>query len=181
MKRILYLLAAATALSAIGIATFSAMPMKLLWNATASAPIGLYSIGPASKLQIGDLVVVRPDEALEGFMVKRGYIGRGVPLLKHIAALSGQQVCRIGRDIMIDGRFAAAALDRDSRGRDLPVWQGCQHVAPNAAFLINPAARDSLDSRYFGPQPVTDVIGKAHPLYTDPAGNGRFTWRATEP
>lgn len=179
MKRVLYLLVAATALSTIGITTFSAMPMKLLWNATASAPIGLYAVGPAGKLEVGDLVVVRPDQALEGFMVKRGYIGRGVPLLKPIAALSGQQVCRIGRDIMIDGRFAAAALDRDNRGRDLPVWQGCQHIAPNAAFLINPAARDSLDSRYFGPLPVTDVLGKAQPLYTDTTGTGHFTWRAT--
>lgn len=181
MKRFLYLLAAATALTAIGITTFSVMPTKLLWNATASAPTGLYSIGPASKLQIGDLVVVRPDEALEGFMVERRYIGRGVPLLKHIAALSGQQVCRIGRDIMIDGRFAAAALDRDSRGRDLPVWQGCQHIAPNAVFLLNPAARDSLDSRYFGAMQVTDVLGKAQPLYTDTTGTGHFTWRAIAP
>ncbi len=181
MKRVLYLIVAATALAAIGITTFSPMPMKLLWNATASAPIGLYAVGPASKLQIGDLVVVRPDEALENFMVERRYIGRDVPLLKHIAALSGQQVCRIGRDIMIDGRFAAAALDRDSRGRDLPVWQGCQHIAPNAVFLINPAALDSLDSRYFGPLPVTDVLGKAQPLYTDTTGTGHFTWRATAP
>jgi len=181
MKRVPYHLAAATALAAIGITTFSAMPLRLLWNATASTPIGLYSVGPASKLQISDLVVVRPDEALEDFMVGRGYIGRGVPLLKHIAALSGQQVCRIGRDIMIDGRFAASALDRDTRGRELPVWQGCQRITPNAVFLLNPAARDSLDSRYFGPLPVADVIGKAHPLYTDPNGTGRFIWRATAP
>lgn len=181
MKRVLYLLLAATALSAISITTFSAMPMKLLWNATASAPIGLYAVGPADKLKVGDLVVVRPDEALEGFMVERGYIGRGVPLLKHVAALSGQQVCRIGRDILIDGRFAAAALDRDRRGRDLPVWQGCQHIAPNTVFLLNPAARDSLDSRYFGPLPVTDVLGKAQPLYTNTTGTVHFTWRATAP
>lgn len=181
MKRALYLLATATALTAIGIITVSTMPVRLLWNATASTPIGLYAVGPASKLQIGDLVVVRPDEALEGFMVERRYIGRGVPLLKHIAALSGQQVCRIGRDIMIDGRFAAAALDRDSRGRDLPVWQGCQHIAPNSVFLLNPAARDSLDSRYFGPLPVTDMLGKAQPLYTDTTETGHFTWRATAP
>ncbi len=181
MKRVVYLLVAATALAALGVTTFSAMPMKLLWNATASTPIGFYSVGPADKLQVGDLVVVRPDEVLEDFMVARGYIGRGVPLLKHIAALSGQQVCRIGRDTMIDGRFAAATLDRDSRGRELPVWQGCQRITPNAVFLLNPAARDSLDSRYFGPLPVTDVIGKAHPLYTDPNGTGRFIWRATAP
>lgn len=181
MKRILYLLAAATALATFGITTFSAMPMQLLWNATASAPIGLYAVGPADKLEVGDLVVVRPDEALEDFMVERRYIGRGIPLLKHIAALYGQQVCRIGRDIMIDGRFAAAALDRDSRGRELPVWQGCQHIAPNAVFLLNSAARDSLDSRYFGPLSVTDVLGKTQPLYTDPTGTGRFIWRATAP
>ncbi|UDF04731.1 S26 family signal peptidase [Asticcacaulis sp. AND118] len=181
MKRVLYLLVAATALAGFGVTTFSAMPMKLLWNATASAPIGLYAVGPVDKLEVGDLVVVRPDEALEDFMVERGYIGRGVPLLKHIAALSGQQVCRIGRDIMVDGRFAAAALDRDSRGRELPVWQGCQQIAPNAVFLLNPAARDSLDSRYFGPLSVTDVLGKTQPLYTDPTGTGRFIWRATAP
>lgn len=181
MKRVLYLLAAAAALAAIGVTTFYAMPMRLLWNATASTPIGFYSVSPAGKLQAGDLVVVRPDGALEDFMVERRYIGRGVPLLKHIAALSGQQVCRIGRDIMIDRRFAAAALDRDSRGRELPVWQGCQHIAPNVVFLLNPAARDSLDSRYFGPLPVKDVIGKAYPLYTDPTGTGRFIWRATAP
>ena len=181
MKRVPYLLVAATALAAIGVTTFSAMPVRLLWNATASTPIGLYSVRPAGKLEVGDLVVVRPNEALEDFMVERRYIGRGVPLLKHIAALSGQQVCRIGRDIMVDGRFAAAALDRDSRGRELPVWQGCQHIAPKLAFLLNPAARDSLDSRYFGPLPVTDVIGKAQPLYTDPTGTGRFIWRATAP
>jgi conjugative transfer signal peptidase TraF len=181
MKRVPYLLAAATALAVIGITTFSAMPLRLLWNATASTPIGFYSVGPADKLQVGDLVAVRPDGALEDFMVERGYIGRGVPLLKHIAALSGQQVCRIGRDIMIDGRFAAAALDHDSRGRELPVWQGCQGIAPKAVFLLNPAARDSLDSRYFGPLPVMDVIGKAHPLYTDPTGTGHFIWRSTAP
>jgi conjugative transfer signal peptidase TraF len=181
MKRFLYLFAAATALAALGVTTFSAMPMRLLWNATASTPIGLYAVGPASKLQIGDLVVVRPDWALEDFMVERGYIGSGVPLLKHIAALSGQQVCRIGRDIMIDGRFAASALDRDSRGRELPVWQGCQRITPNAVFLLNQAAQDSLDSRYFGPLPVTDVLGKAHPLYTDPAGTGHLIWRSAAP
>jgi type IV secretory pathway protease TraF len=35
---------------------------RFTWNASASAPIGLYAIKPASQLQLNDLVVVRPPE-----------------------------------------------------------------------------------------------------------------------
>ncbi|MEA2908225.1 MAG: hypothetical protein QOJ15_306 [Bradyrhizobium sp.] len=61
---------------------------KLIWNASASVPIGLYSVTPTSVHHVGDLVVVRPPEALAAFLAARGYLAKGVPLLKHIAALS---------------------------------------------------------------------------------------------
>ena len=51
-------------------------------------------------------------------------------------------------------------------------------LANGDLFLMNPAVRDSLDGRYFGPLPARAVIGKATPLYTDEAGDGRFIWRA---
>ena len=70
------------------------------------------------------------------------------------------------------------ALDRDRRGRPLPVWQGCRRIAYGDIFLMNPDVHDSLDGRYFGPIPTRDVIGKATPLYTDEDGDGRFVWRA---
>ena len=70
------------------------------------------------------------------------------------------------------------ALDRDRRGRPLPVWQGCRLVANGELFLMNWQVRDSLDGRYFGPLPATAVIGRATPLYTDEDGDGRFVWRA---
>ena len=35
-----------------------------------------------------------------------------------------------------------------------------------------------LRRRYFGAIPTRTVIGKATPLYTDEAGDGRFVWRA---
>jgi type IV secretory pathway protease TraF len=44
---------------------------------------------------------------------------------------------------------------------------------------MNPSVPDSLDGRYFGSLPARDVIGRATPLYTDEAGDGRFIWRAT--
>jgi type IV secretory pathway protease TraF len=111
-------------------------------------------------------------------MVGRGYIGRGVPLLKHIAALPGQEVCRTGSAVAVDAVPFGDALDRDTHGRPLPVWQGCRRIADGDIFLMNPSVPDSLDGRYFGPLPARDLIGKATPLYTDEVGDGRFIWRA---
>ena len=68
--------------------------------------------------------------------------------------------------------------DRDSKGRDLPVWQGCRRIGSGELFLMNHEAPDSLDGRYFGPFPATAVIGRATPLFTDDDGEGRFVWRA---
>ena len=165
----------------IGIAAASlvTVPVKLLWNATASTPVGLYSLGAADHLKRGDLVAVMPDKGLADFIVGRGYIGRGVPLLKHIAALSGDSVCRRDNHVTVNGRVTAEALPRDHLGRPLPVWRSCRRLSDGEVFLLNSGVRDSLDGRYFGALKVSSVLGKATPLYTDPAANGHFVWRAT--
>lgn len=171
---------AVTLLAVIGIAVTSAveMPTKLVWNATASAPIGFYAIEPADRLTAPELVAVMPPQPLAAFMVQRGYVGDGVPLLKRVAGLPGQRVCRAGRAVTIDGVAMGDALDRDRIGRALPVWQGCRVIAPGELFLMNSGVRDSLDGRYFGPLPASFVIGRANPLWTDEDGDGRFVWRA---
>jgi type IV secretory pathway protease TraF len=110
--------------------------------------------------------------------VERGYIGRGVPLLKRVMALPGHEVCRTGRTITVDHVALGEALDRDRLGRDLPVWRGCRTVARDEFFLMNPDVPDSLDGRYFGPILAHAVIGKATPIYTDEEGDGHFVWRA---
>ena len=154
------------------------LPTRLIWNATASAPIGLYTVAPADALEIPELVAIMPPEPLERFMVERGYIGRGVPLLKRVAALPGQRVCRLGLAISVDAVPMGEAIERDRRGNPLPVWQGCRVVAEGELFLMNWEVRDSLDGRYFGPLPASAVIGRATPLYTDEDGDSRFVWRA---
>lgn len=169
-----------TALAVIGITAASAveMPTKLIWNATASAPIGFYTLAPADALEVSELVAVTPPEPLASFIVERRYVGRGVPLLKRIAGLPGQRVCRTGRAITVDGVAMGEALERDRIGRDLPVWQGCRVIADGELFLMNGHVRDSLDGRYFGPIPASAVIGQALPLWTDEEGDGRYEWRA---
>jgi conjugative transfer signal peptidase TraF len=140
---------------------------KLIWNASASVPIGLYSVRPTNIHHVGDLVVVRAPEALATFLGTRGYLARGVPLLKHIAALPGQVVCRTVRTITVDGVTMGLALDRDRFGRVLPVWEGCRLIADEEVFLMNWQSKNSLDGRYFGPLPAAAIVGRADPLWTE--------------
>lgn len=170
----------ATALAVLAIGATSAIdaPTKLIWNATASAPIGLYTVEAAERIDVPELVAVMPPEPLAAFMVERGYVGRGVPLLKRVLGLPGQRVCRIGFAITVDGVEMGEALQRDRIGRDLPVWQGCRLIGDGEIFLMNWEVRDSLDGRYFGPIPASSVIGRARPLWTDEEDDGRYQWRA---
>jgi len=145
-------------------AAFHPLP-RLIWNASASVPIGLYAVRPAGIPQIDELVIVRPPIALAKFMDQRRYLPIGVPMLKRVAALPGQIVCRAGRVITVDGTDLGEAVDHDRRGRPLPVWQGCQRVGVGEVFLMNWRSEDSLDSRYFGLLAATTIIGRADPLW----------------
>lgn len=172
-------LVTATALAAAGVGYpgLASMPTKLIWNASASAPIGFYTVAPANRLKVPDLVAVDPPGLLATFLAARGYVPEGVPLMKRVLAVAGQTVCRARLVITVDGIEVGAALERDRAGRDLPVWQGCKLVPSGAVFLMNWQVRDSLDGRYFGLTPTGRIIGRATPLWTDEDGDGRFIWR----
>jgi conjugative transfer signal peptidase TraF len=178
MTRFGYVMTTYFCVLGLGIATFVPLPLRLVWNASASVPIGLYDLEPPRSLRVGDLVAVTPSRPLADFMVERGYLGRGVPLMKHVAALPGQTICRLRSTITVDGMALGEALAHDRKGRDLPVWQGCHPIAAGTVFLMNAAVPDSLDGRYFGPIPARTIIGRATPIYTDEAANGQFVWRA---
>lgn len=138
---------------------------RLIWNASASVPIGLYAVRPAGALQVGELVVISPPEPLATFLDARGYLPKGVPLLKHILALPGRIVCRSGNTITVDGIAMGEALEHDRRGRPLPVWQGCNRVTAGEVFVMNPQRQDSVDGRYFGVLPATAIVGRADLLW----------------
>lgn len=138
----------------------------LLWNASASVPVGLYAVRPAGGVAVGDLVVVQPPGPLADLMARRRYLPRGLPLIKPIADRAGQTVCRVGAVIIVDGRATATALRRDHAGRPLPVWSGCQTIGQDQVFLLNPTAPASFDGRYFGLLPRRTIVGRATPIWT---------------
>jgi conjugative transfer signal peptidase TraF len=153
-------------LGLILIATTTVRPTRpiLIWNASASVPVGLYLIVP-KPLRIGDFVLVRPPEAMQVLATKRKYIGPDTPLLKRVAAMNGELVCRHQNIVSIDRRFIVIALTLDRRERVLPVWSGCYHLRKGQVFVLG-THLESFDSRYFGPLCADQIVGPAIPLLT---------------
>ena len=87
----------------------------LLWNASASVPVGIYLIETTNTRYVSELVAVLPPEPLAAFLVAGNYLPRGVPMLKHVVALPGQTVCREGLVITIDKVAVGIARERDRR------------------------------------------------------------------
>ncbi len=161
------------------LATLTVRPAHYaVWNATASVPIGLYAIRGKASLHVGERVAIEPPPELRRLLSERHYLPTGVPLLKRIAAVRGQRVCRFAHGITIDGQYVGAARARDRLGRALPVWAGCHMLRTGELFVMNPAAPDSFDGRYFGVLHMADVIGRATPVWTDEAGDGDHVWFA---
>ena len=157
-----------TALGAITIAASTAdvWPTRIVYNASASVPLGWYAVSEPQAIGPGDLVVVRTPLAVEPLVVERGYIGAGVPLVKRVGAIPGSLVCRDDMRVSVDGTPAAVARAADALGRSLPRWSGCRTLGPGDVFLLNSGSPGSFDGRYFGPTPARDIIGKARSLWT---------------
>ena len=137
---------------------------RLIWNRTASAPTGLYWLSD-EPITHGRWVVVSSQSAVAEWAEIRGYVGKDWPLLKQVAGMRGDEICRDGDEIQINSEPVAIAKPVDSSGRMLPVWEGCSVLRSDEVFLLTPHPA-SLDGRYFGPVNQTDLDGAAIPLMT---------------
>lgn len=148
-----------------GGAVFASHP-RIVWNATASAPRGLYLLADR-RANRGDLVLVETPLSVRQLAAERGYIPANVPLIKRIAAVSDDRVCGTGNRISINGIVAAARRIRDGRGRALPRWNGCRVLGANDIFLLMAGVPNSFDGRYFGVISRATVLGRLAPLWTE--------------
>jgi conjugative transfer signal peptidase TraF len=166
MTRSATLITMSIAIVAQALSVWTKPAPRLLWNVSASVPIGFYSVEPNSELAVTNLVVAMPPKSLATVLADRGYLPIGVPLIKRILALRGQSVCRNDLAIGVDGIEMGMALVHDRQGRQLPVWHGCRVITQDEVFLMNWDEPASFDGRYFGPISLRAVIGRAKPLWT---------------
>nr|WP_275541973.1 S26 family signal peptidase [Sphingopyxis lindanitolerans] len=137
---------------------------RLIWNASASAPIGLWSVAPNAPLRRGDMVAARLAEPWRALAARRHYLPANVPLIKRIAAMPGDEICADEGVVRVNGVVVATARTHDGAGRAMPLWQGCTVLGGASVLLLmdDPA---SFDGRYFGATTRGDIIGRALPLW----------------
>ena len=151
--------------SALGVTVF-ALACLALWsgrgpalalvNESASLPRGLYLRVPDGAVVRGATVAVAPPERAEPYLAGLG-APAGQKLLKRIAAVEGDMVCRSGDEVRTPSRRVMAP-SRDRRGVTLPSWSGCRRLAVSEVFLLGDTP-DSFDSRYFGPVDRGRILG----------------------
>ncbi|WP_292579477.1 S26 family signal peptidase, partial [Mesorhizobium sp.] len=157
---------AAIGLGLLGFTTLAKPTPLLVWNASASAPVGLYRVAAGAPAR-DDLVLVRTPDFVAYLADQRGYLPRSIPLVKRLAALPGEHVCAFHDAIIIGGDIVARRLKVDAKGRTLPWWNGCRALGHNEVFLLGSETNHSFDSRYFGPVSAENVIGRLVPLWTE--------------
>ncbi len=130
-----------------GLPLFGRPAPLLIYNASASAPVGLYLVRPVRTITRGDLLLVRTPDAVRRLAAERSYLPPSVPLVKRVAALSGDQVCATDHTVSIDGGAVAHQFAADRQSRPLPLWTGCRRLGDGEIFLLMPDVPDSFDSR----------------------------------
>ncbi len=132
----------------------------LVWNPSESVPIGMYTVQYDQPLVRGDYALIAISPSWRNFAAARGYLPSDVPLLKPVAALFGDKVCRVECRITINDNVVATARPMDGKRRSLPQWHGCIVLGPDEIFVLglHPA---SFDSRYFGAISAPQILGRA--------------------
>lgn len=138
---------------------------RLLWNASASAPVGLYAVGDGAGFARGDMVIARVPDEFRMFAARRRYLPANVPLVKRVAAVPGDVVCAAGARVTANGRIVAMRLGRDGAGRPMPWWSGCAELGAGKVLLLMTESPASFDGRYFGVSDEDDIVGRARLLW----------------
>lgn len=138
---------------------------RLVWNASASAPVGLYAVRGAAPLARGDMVIARVPVEFRMLAARRHYLPANVPLVKRVAAAADDEVCAAGARVTVNGRLVARRLDRDGSDRPMPWWSGCAELRPGEYFLLMTDSAASFDGRYFGVTEAGDIVGKARLIW----------------
>jgi conjugative transfer signal peptidase TraF len=137
----------------------------LVWNASASAPIGLYLVLPGTRLERGDMAIAWLAEPARSLAARRHYLPYTVPLVKRVAAVPGDTICARGSEVLIGDRLRLIRSAHDAQGRPLPAWQGCVTLKDGAVFLAMADSPHSFDGRYFGPTSQALIMGRAVALW----------------
>src|SRR5579862_1780435 len=135
-RRAPILAASLLAVLGLGLPTLTKPAPYLIYNASASAPLGFYRLIITDRLDHGDMVLAHIPESAARLAADRRYLPMSVPVVKRVAALAGDLVCADSGIVVINDHVSAETLLIDREGRPLPAWHGCRMLAPGEVFLL---------------------------------------------
>ena len=138
------------------------MKDHILYNGSSSMPIGFY-LRTDKPIVRDAIVTVRASDVAPAYARLRGFTGERDRFIKHVVGVAGDEVCASGDTVSLNGAILAHRQTRDSVGRMLPAWLGCETLASDEVFLIG-ETEDSFDGRYFGPIQRANIEGVWRPL-----------------
>jgi conjugative transfer signal peptidase TraF len=149
-------------------AAFKRFGPPLLINGTPSEPLGVYRLiaHEAREYRRGMYVVFPVPEGVRPLVYGRGWLKHGVPFLKELVGLAGDQVCVTSQALRINGQYVGPVYAQDSDGRPLPKRYGCFVVQAREFLAASRYLKNSFDGRYFGALPIETITGEARPVWT---------------
>ena len=130
----------------------------VILNETASMAKGLYvRLGEVADLKRGDIIAMPMNSTARNYLVKKLGYPEDTMLIKRVAGLSGDLVCRYNSVVTINQRTLVAARS-DRQGTPLPAWYGCRTLSTNEVFILGDHP-SSFDSRYFGSISKVELAG----------------------
>lgn len=147
---------AASAVAGLTAIVADGLPAVALVNESRSLPRGLYLRRFGAAAERGAIAAARQPVEARAYLADLG-APADMLILKRVAAVGGDRVCRHGARLETPGGVVALAAT-DRRGARLPAWSGCRPLAAGELFLLGDTAT-SFDSRYFGPVRRDDICG----------------------
>jgi type IV secretory pathway protease TraF len=130
----------------------------IIINETISMAKGAYvRTGDAQSLKRGDIIAMPMNAPAKEYLGKKLGYPKDTMLIKQVAGLSGDVMCRHGTTVTINAQTVHAAR-RDTSGVLLPYWNGCHVLLRDEVFLLGDHP-GSFDSRYFGPVTKSELSG----------------------
>ncbi|WP_338578680.1 conjugative transfer signal peptidase TraF (plasmid) [Brevundimonas olei] len=142
-------------------------------NITDSMPVGVWRVQADAMPARGDAAWACPPlhESVR-FAVKVGYLRPGfcpggvVPVLKTVVALPGDHIAVSKAGVVVNHNLLPASAPLPFAPGIIPrAVEGEGTVKPGEAWLVSTYNPRSYDSRYFGPVPLKNIVGRAAPVF----------------
>ena len=128
-------------------------------------PRGLYLITPYKKLARFDLVELSTDAEALKLAHERGWLPRGISVIKHVAAIPGDEVSINAEGVYINHQKYGEVLAFDRKQLPLPQLKVRKVLGASEYLLLGKCDPHSFDGRYFGIVFKSVIKGQAHLLW----------------